>query len=93
MFGKKLIVKRLEAIELAIIRLINSMDADQRLLDQNKELMDRLMSRNWESYAAYSPDVHNRLDTDEDIEPDKPIMDEGNVGEILSDEELGIQSS
>lgn len=93
MFGKKLIVKRLEAIELAIIRLINSMDADQRLLDQNKELMDRLMSRNWESYATYSPDVHNRIEAGEDIESDKPIMDEGNAGEILSDEDLGIQSS
>ena len=69
-------------------RLTNLVHSDQRLAEQNERLMDRLMSKDWENYALYSPDVLNKLKSREEEREESPLTDEGNIGEILTDEEL-----
>lgn len=89
MFGYKKLMEKLSVVERKLERMTNLVNADQRMAEQNERLLDRLMSRNWEAYATYRPD---------DSKPDKgdtgdiltPTNDEASIGEILSDEELGI---
>jgi len=89
MFGWKKLTKQLNRIEQLLVGINEAVNADQRLVKQNEGLMDRLMSRNWETYAQNSPDVHNRFEgKDAEIELN-PLEDEGNIGEVLSDEEIG----
>jgi hypothetical protein len=84
MFGNKKVLKRLDEIEASLKRLINIVNADERLASQNKELMDRLMAKDWGDYQTYQI-------TQPDITPVSydPFTDETNAGEILSDEKPG----
>lgn len=63
----------------------------ERLSDQNKDLMDRLMSIKFEDYINMNPDRWEgplRKDIDE-----SPETDENLAGRIITDEDLGKQSS
>ena len=89
MFGRKKLTERLNRIEQLLVGISEAVNTDQRLVKQNEGLLDRLMSRNWETYAQNSPDVLNRFEgKDVEIIPN-PLEDEGNIGEVLSDEEIG----
>lgn len=94
MWGNKIkrhdeFLKGLEELERKMDRLLILYGDIDRLQGQNRELFDRLMSRNWEDWAM-SPAVEERLG-----KPRKgefvlsPTNDESNAGGILSDDELG----
>jgi len=88
---KNIVLGRLKEIEVAIKELTQRLDADERLAAQNADLFDRLMSINWEKYAHLSPDMYTRQGVNE---PKReivlsPTQDEENIGEILSNEDLG----
>jgi len=88
---KNIVLGRLKEIEVAIKELTQRLDADERLAAQNADLFDRLMSINWEKYAHLSPDMYARQGVNE---PKReivlsPTQDEENIGEILSNEDLG----
>jgi len=86
MFGNKKVLKRLDEIELTLKRLINIVNADERLASQNKELMDRLMAKDWGDYQTYQAIKEQIIPRNE---PYDPFTDESNAGEILSDEDTG----
>ena len=86
--GEKLF-ERLTALEEKMTLLVNLYGEVSRLEGQNKELFDRLMARNWDQWVN-SPAVA-QMDfgkTDKEYVL-SPTNDEGNIGGILSDEELG----
>lgn len=90
MFGNKKVLKRLDEVEASLKRLINIVageilsNADERLASQNKELMDRLMAKDWGDYQTYQI-ASSALEH----KPYDPLTDESNAGEILSDEKPG----
>ena len=89
MFGWKKLTKQLNRIEQLLVGMTEAINTDQRLEKQNERLMDRLMSTDFSSYASHSPDVLNRLEATSQLVEASPLEDEGNIGEILSDEEIG----
>jgi len=91
LFGrqKEDLFKRLIALEEKMNILLNFYGSVERLERQNKELFDRLMARNWDQWVN-SPAVaqmdFGKTNTEYVL---SPTNDEGNIGGILSDEELG----
>lgn len=90
MFGwRKRLNEKLELLEgmlaRALARLEQRDEDKERLIEQNKDLFDRLMSRNFEEFKIYQPDDGGGFDERKaGIAPDQ---DESNAGEILSLEE------
>lgn len=81
--------ERLKRIEVVLAELLKLETLTTRLEKQNGELFDRLMARNWDQWAT-SPAVEAKLSGVE--APNyaiEPTQDEANIGETLTDEELG----
>lgn len=87
---KKELKEQLVRIEGKIEQLVGLLEKDERLVKQNQDLFDRLMSGSWEKYTQHSPDVYNRIAGEKEKQHKlSPINDEANAGGILSDEDLG----
>ena len=89
MFGWKKLTEQLNRIEQLLVGITEAANADRRLEAQNERLMDRLMSTDFPNYAQNSPDVLNRITAADKDKETSPLEDEANIGEILSDEEIG----
>lgn len=61
---------------------------NQRLMLQNNKLFDRLMARNFESYAVYREDTEEIPGNSYIGSHDEPILDESNIGEVIEDETI-----
>ena len=90
-FWRKRLKEKLERLEdmldTALTRLNERDEERERLIAQNKELFDRLMSRNFEEFRVYQPTDYEDLEMGtKGIDPDQ---DEENAGEILTLEESG----
>lgn len=63
---------------------------NRRLAGQNKQFMDRLMARNFESYATYTEPEPEEANPFNSIRSShEPIEDEQNIGEVVEDETTG----
>ena len=88
-FWRKRLKEKLETLENMLETALTRLDARdeerERLIAQNKELFDRLMSRNFEEFRIYQPSGYEDLEMGtKGIDPDQ---DEENAGEILTLEE------
>jgi len=92
LFGKEKaeLFNTLSLLEEKVNVLLNFYGNTLRLETQNKELFDRLMARNWDQWvnspAVAQMDFGGKIDKEYVL---SPTNDEGNIGGILSDEELG----
>ena len=86
MFGIKRLVDKVDKLQVTLDRIVNLVNADERLTDQNKDLMDRFMSEDFTTYvlSRETSKVGNVFAPVLD-----PLADESSAGEILSDEEIG----
>lgn len=86
MFGIKRLVDKVDKMQVTLDRILNLVNADERLASQNKDLMDRFMSTDFETYvlSRETSQVENVFAPVID-----PLADESSAGEILSDEEIG----
>jgi len=91
LFGRKRdeLFKRLTALEEKMNMLLNLYGNTVRLEGQNKELFDRLMARNWDQWVNSPAVAQMDFGGDKKEYVLSPTNDEGNIGGILSDEELG----
>lgn len=70
-------------------KLLNLYGTMKGLRDQNEALFDKLMAKDWEEYKS-SPSMVNREVAVEKKEIIlSPSFDEGSIGEVLSDEDIG----
>lgn len=88
MFGLKRIVGLLESVERKLDELLLDNGQVGRLEEQNNKLFDRLMAVDWEKFAY----LREEKDTGSSnslryIIP--PTSDESNIGEVLTDEDIG----
>jgi len=82
-------LSKLEASVDLLKRSLTSKDKEiDRLEKQNKDLMDRFMATKWEPYVNQNPDRWDNTAA-QTRNVFSPVNDLENVGEILSDEELG----
>ena len=90
MKGKK-ILQEVQALRTDVKRLVVAISAKNETIDllrdeveelrgDRSKLMDRIMSRNWETFRTYSPS-ENVPGTE--VQPPPPEADELNAGEIL----------
>lgn len=93
---RKDVGKRLDKLEITlemVQRIFIQKDAEiQRLAKQNLDLMNRFMATKWDQYATMNPE--HWKDTSVAVEVNgSPLTDISNAGEVLSDEDIGKQSS
>lgn len=92
MFGKREMLERLNELETLVQRLLDYVEGEDRavralerrleqLEEQNSSLFDRLMARDWESFASFRPE-ESRL-ADLRTRPYDPAADDTNAGEIM----------
>jgi hypothetical protein len=91
MFGKKKVLVRLGELETLVQRVLDYVEGEsravvalerrlERLEKQNGELFDRLMARDWESFASFRPEESTRHEARFTYDP---AADDVNAGEIL----------
>ena len=88
MLGAKKVTVLLERVEKKLDELLLNQGEVGRLSDQNKELFDRLMSIDWEKFA-YLREDKDKSPSDRSQYIYGAESDETNIGEILSDEDIG----
>jgi len=87
MFKEQKILDRLGRLEGKMDRLIGLYGEVGRLEKQNRELFDRLMSRNWDQWVN-SPAVSEGMGGERESYVLSPTQDESYIGEALSEEEI-----
>jgi len=90
-------VARFQDVQLGQDKVINLLakenqrirEDNRRLVGQLNKLFDRLMARNFESYANYRGDPEEANPFTSIDSPYEQIEDEQNIGEVVEDETTG----
>lgn len=90
---RKEVRERLGKVEVLLETILAKFEADERLVGQNKELFDRLISRNWDEFWKSPTGTKEMEKTEMVMTPQSPLQDEDMVGRIVTDEEIGQPSS